>query len=427
MKRAIFSVFGLLLLPLIAFGATQEFDMVAEQFQFSPSTITVTEGDTVVLNIRSIDVDHGINISAFGVNEIIGEGETVTVEFEADTAGEYTFFCSFYCGSGHGSMRGTLVVEEATASTEDDETEEEEGADTTAPVISSVRISGITQTTVNVNWEADEFADSYVEYGVASGRYTARSTEIEDSAEYEVTLAGLTEGTTYYYRVVATDAEGNEGVTAEDTFTTAATIEEVEEEEVEEDTTEGEAVQEEENTRDDEEEIVVAESTQETVAEEVEEEEPARIEITEMTLASTSIDGTADEPNRHELGGTMYLFGTGKPGASVTLEFCCSVERTEVTVNDEGTWMYEGIPSIGPGPGTVKIYYTEDGTQIASRSFEVVQSVDIEGLDEPGNGQVEEDKNPTSGNGLVMLVLVLGIALMVGAGVIFVKQMKREQ
>lgn len=91
-------------------GETKTFTMTAKMFEFVPGTITVNEGDTVVLNITSEDVEHGISIPQFGVSETLPVGEMVTVQFVADEAGTYTFFCNVFCGSGHQSMKGTLVV-----------------------------------------------------------------------------------------------------------------------------------------------------------------------------------------------------------------------------------------------------------------------------------------------------------------------------
>ena len=89
----------------------KEFNVIAKKWDFSPSTITVNEGDTVILNVESIDVTHGFVISEFGVSERLEPGKTTTVEFIADKKGTYTFFCNVYCGRGHSSMRGTLIVE----------------------------------------------------------------------------------------------------------------------------------------------------------------------------------------------------------------------------------------------------------------------------------------------------------------------------
>jgi len=88
----------------------KEFDVVASQWKFSPSTIEVNEGDSVVLNVRSVDVAHGIAIPGFGINEYLSPGQTVSMEFVADRKGSFTFSCSVSCGVGHAGMIGKLIV-----------------------------------------------------------------------------------------------------------------------------------------------------------------------------------------------------------------------------------------------------------------------------------------------------------------------------
>lgn len=90
---------------------THTFNMTAERFKFSPSQITVNQGDTVKLNITASDVTHGILISEFGISEMLAPDETVLVEFVATKKGTFPYICSVFCGSGHGSMKGTLVVQ----------------------------------------------------------------------------------------------------------------------------------------------------------------------------------------------------------------------------------------------------------------------------------------------------------------------------
>jgi cytochrome c oxidase subunit 2 len=97
---------------VVASGSgVKEFNMIAKQWDFAPSIITVSEGDTVKLNIENIDAPHGFMLAEFGVNERLEPGKTTTVEFTADKAGEYTFFCNVPCGRGHGGMNGKLIVE----------------------------------------------------------------------------------------------------------------------------------------------------------------------------------------------------------------------------------------------------------------------------------------------------------------------------
>jgi cytochrome c oxidase subunit 2 len=92
-------------------GDVKTIDVVASRFQFEPATITVTQGDSVRLRLRSADRTHGLAIKAFRVKALIPKtGEAVTVEFVADQAGEFDITCSEYCGSGHAGMRGLVVL-----------------------------------------------------------------------------------------------------------------------------------------------------------------------------------------------------------------------------------------------------------------------------------------------------------------------------
>ena len=89
----------------------KNFNIIAKQFEFSPNTITVNEGDTVRISVSSTDTTHGLMIPDFGVNKTIPAGSTVTVEFIASKKGTFQFRCSVFCGQGHPEMNGTLVVQ----------------------------------------------------------------------------------------------------------------------------------------------------------------------------------------------------------------------------------------------------------------------------------------------------------------------------
>lgn len=91
-------------------GEVKEFDVIAKQWDFVPSTITVGKGDTVKLSVKSIDVTHGFALPEFGINERLEPNKEVVVEFVAGKSGTFPFYCSVPCGSGHGGMRGELVV-----------------------------------------------------------------------------------------------------------------------------------------------------------------------------------------------------------------------------------------------------------------------------------------------------------------------------
>lgn len=89
----------------------KEIYVTAKSWQFEPSTIKVKLGDKVRLRVKSVDVDHGFSIPEFRVNMTLKPNRLLTTEFVADKKGEFTFFCSVYCGSGHKDMKGKLIVE----------------------------------------------------------------------------------------------------------------------------------------------------------------------------------------------------------------------------------------------------------------------------------------------------------------------------
>jgi cytochrome c oxidase subunit II len=89
----------------------KEFDVIAKQWEFIPSIIKVNQGDQVRLKVTSTDVDHGIAIPQFGINQVAPVGQTVTMEFTADKKGQFPMICSVYCGHGHMNHRGMLIVE----------------------------------------------------------------------------------------------------------------------------------------------------------------------------------------------------------------------------------------------------------------------------------------------------------------------------
>lgn len=89
----------------------KEIAIQAKNWEFTPSVITVKQGDSVSLKITSIDVDHGFALPDFGVTANLKPGKTETVVFTADKKGEFTFFCNVFCGAGHKEMKGKLIVQ----------------------------------------------------------------------------------------------------------------------------------------------------------------------------------------------------------------------------------------------------------------------------------------------------------------------------
>ncbi|MDA1186019.1 MAG: cupredoxin domain-containing protein [Acidobacteria bacterium] len=85
-------------------------DVVAQRYEFVPSTIEVLQGERVRIVVTSGDGFHGFGIKQFGVSKEIPRGDTVTIEFTPDVAGEFPILCTEYCGDGHENMKGQLIV-----------------------------------------------------------------------------------------------------------------------------------------------------------------------------------------------------------------------------------------------------------------------------------------------------------------------------
>ena len=85
--------------------------VTAKRFDFEPKEIRVKKGESVVLEVTSQDVTHGFFSRKFGFDEDLAPGKTVRIPIRADEAGPYLVICDHFCGSGHGNMKMTIVVE----------------------------------------------------------------------------------------------------------------------------------------------------------------------------------------------------------------------------------------------------------------------------------------------------------------------------
>lgn len=92
--------------------------------------------------------------------------------------------------------------------------------DTTDPVISSVRSTDTSATSVIIRWNTNEYANSRVEYGLTTSYGTSTTLDPNLVTIHAQTLTALIGGTTYHYRVRSSDASGNEAISGDYTFTT---------------------------------------------------------------------------------------------------------------------------------------------------------------------------------------------------------------
>ncbi len=92
--------------------------------------------------------------------------------------------------------------------------------DTTPPVISGVSADP-SYNTADISWTTDEAATSVVEYGTTTS-LGQTATASGYTTGHSVELTGLSDETTYYYRVRSADSSNNEAVSGTYSFTTTA-------------------------------------------------------------------------------------------------------------------------------------------------------------------------------------------------------------
>lgn len=96
----------------LTLAAPQErhFDIEASRFQFTPSVITVNPGDQVTIDLKAMDVVHGLYVDDYGLNITADPGQTAQMAFVATKPGTFRLRCSAACGAMHPFMIGKLNV-----------------------------------------------------------------------------------------------------------------------------------------------------------------------------------------------------------------------------------------------------------------------------------------------------------------------------
>ncbi|MFB6195815.1 MAG: cytochrome c oxidase subunit II [Haloplanus sp.] len=90
-----------------------EVHVVARQFLFQPGTtspIRVPANSTVTFYITSADVTHGFYLVGTNVNVMVIPGQVAEITVRFDEPAQYGIVCHEYCGAGHHTMAGQLIV-----------------------------------------------------------------------------------------------------------------------------------------------------------------------------------------------------------------------------------------------------------------------------------------------------------------------------
>jgi len=85
--------------------------VVAQQFIFRPDPITVPANSTVTFYVTSPDVIHGFEVVGTNANTMVVPGQVSKLTVTVEEPREYGILCNEYCGNGHHTMEGKLIVQ----------------------------------------------------------------------------------------------------------------------------------------------------------------------------------------------------------------------------------------------------------------------------------------------------------------------------
>jgi glucose/arabinose dehydrogenase len=161
-------------------------------------TLSATDAVTSVTQMRFSN-----NGTSFSAAETFAPTKTWTL---SSGAGTKTVYAQFRDAAGNWSAAATDTIV----------------LDTTAPTISSRTATNITSSSAQVTWTTDEPATSRVEYGLTTAYGSTTTLDPTLLTAHSVAVTGLAANTTYNYRVRSIDAAGNERISNNSTFKTAA-------------------------------------------------------------------------------------------------------------------------------------------------------------------------------------------------------------
>jgi cytochrome c oxidase subunit 2 len=85
--------------------------VVAQRFHYTPGEIRVKAGRPVVLEFTSLDFVHGFSMPDLKLRADLPPGVVTRVPLAAQKPGVYEFLCDNFCGDGHETMHGRMIVE----------------------------------------------------------------------------------------------------------------------------------------------------------------------------------------------------------------------------------------------------------------------------------------------------------------------------
>lgn len=88
-----------------------EITMIGRVWAFVPHEVTVPVDADITITATSADVLHGLHVDGTRINMMLIPGQISRATYRFDEPGRYVIVCHEYCGVGHHTMYGTIIVE----------------------------------------------------------------------------------------------------------------------------------------------------------------------------------------------------------------------------------------------------------------------------------------------------------------------------
>jgi heme/copper-type cytochrome/quinol oxidase subunit 2 len=98
--------------PVVHPPAGSDVYILARNYDFGKFTLELEKGKTYNLKLASKDMKHAIVVHELKLQNRIKVGEIKTIEFVPVKAGTFNVICGEFCGAGHASMVGKIIVTE---------------------------------------------------------------------------------------------------------------------------------------------------------------------------------------------------------------------------------------------------------------------------------------------------------------------------
>ena len=103
-------------MPIVAPPPGSDIYLSALSFQWTP-ILRLQRGKEYILHLSSLDVNHGFSLYPINVNFQVVPGYDYGLRVTPNSSGDFRIICNEFCGIGHHTMVGRVIVDEPTAAT----------------------------------------------------------------------------------------------------------------------------------------------------------------------------------------------------------------------------------------------------------------------------------------------------------------------